>query len=142
MRPYICNTSWRVSASGLSKISYAAAAVIRGFNQGSGSRLFQPVVTVRDTGSVGHRGDGGGEGRDGMWMGEKVAQDTGEGPGVNGFLSSLQMKAVSSSGLSNISYAVAAVGRGFNRGSGSRLFQPRVWDIGVMGDGCDVMGCG
>ena len=68
---------------------------------------------------MGHWGDGGGEGRDGMWMGVKVAQDTGEGSGVNGFLWSLQMKAVSASGLSKISYAVAAVGRGFNRGSGS-----------------------
>ena len=59
-----------------------------------------------------------GQGDLGMWMGVKVAQDTGEGPGVNGFLSSLQMKAVSASGLSKISYAAAAVIKGFNQRSG------------------------
>ena len=118
---FICSG---LSASGLSKISYAAAAVIRGFKQGGGSRLFQPVVTVRDTGSVGHGGEGGGERRE----------------PCGSFLWSLRMKAVSASGLSKISYAAAAVGRGFDRGSGSRLFQPWVWGVGcgVMGDGCDV----
>ena len=51
------------------------------------------------------------EGRDGVWMGVGVARGAGEEMGVKGFLLGLLMRAVSAGGLSQNSYAAAAVRR-------------------------------
>ena len=85
-------------------------------------------VTRTGVPPLAHRGLGGvGSGED--------TEGAGEGMGVKDYLLGLLMRAVSAGGLSKMSYAAAAVGRGFVKGGVSRLLQPvvTVWVMGGVG---------